>query len=179
MRREAFRHARERVLVAFDGVRLREQDGVVAPRDAFPPDDRGEFGERLHALPDRRHARLHVATVRRDRVETIRAEAVRNLADARQDRAVVLRAEHHAVDDLGIQLPARDFVREKRIPGQRIPLREPVQQPVREILDRVGPPAGINNHTSPPPSLRVSRVPIFIRTDGFSADRQTGRRRKI
>ena len=149
VRREAGRHACERLLVAFDGVRLREQDGVVAPRDAVPPDDRGEFRQRLHALVDAWHARLHVAAVRRDRVETIRAEAVRDLADARQDRAVVLRTEHHAVDDRRVQFPARDLVREERIPGQHIALREPVQQPVREILDRVGPPARINNHDLP------------------------------
>ena len=84
-------------------------------------------------------------------------EAVRDLMQPRQNGAVVLGAEHHAVHLVRSQFVARDLVREQGIAGEDIPFREAVQQPFGVVLDRVRAPACIEYHGCPP----VPTVPFM------------------
>ena len=101
VRRQRARHAIERFQVTLHGVRFGKQHGVVTPSHALRTYDARQLDERLYALVDGWHAWLDVAPIGGDGVVAVAVEAVGNFMQARQDGAVVLRAEHHAVDHIG------------------------------------------------------------------------------
>lgn len=106
MRRQRARHAIERFQVMLHGVRFGEQHGVVTPSHALRTHDARQLDECLHALVDGWYAWLDVAPVSGDGVVAVAVEAVGYFMQARQDGAVVLRAEHHAVDHIGRKFQA-------------------------------------------------------------------------
>ena len=132
--------------VLLDGVALGEQDGVVAPADALGSDLLLEGEQRINGGVDVGHAGLDVGSVGCDRVLEMRVEAVRDLVQARQDGGVVLGAELHAVDDRGVELVARDLVREEGVAHEDEPLLEPPEQPGRVVLHDVGALARADDH---------------------------------
>ena len=142
------------------GVAFAQKHRVIAPDNPLTPHDALELDERLDAHIDIWHPGLHIAPARGDGVEKIRVKAVRDLVQARQDRRVVLRAEHDAVHHRRIEFVARDLLWEARVSHQHISLGKPSEQPVRVILRGIRPPACVDDHVrSPPVTVPVPYAP--------------------
>ena len=139
-------HVRERIQMTTDRVFVRQQDWVVSPGDPLSPDRLGELHEGVDAVVHRRNTGLHIPAVRRDRVVEVRVEAVRYLVQPGQDRTVVLRTEHHAVNHRGVQLIAYDGPGEQGVARHDVPLGEAVEKPIRVVLDGVRPASSVDYH---------------------------------
>ena len=134
--------------VPLDRVVAREENGVVAPADALGSDDSLELVQRLDGVVDRRNARFDVSAVGGDGVLEVRVEPVGYRAKVRQERRVVFRAELYDVDERGVELVARDLVREQRVARQSIAFFEAFEQPRRIPLHRVRPRSRVDDHAS-------------------------------
>ena len=120
MRRQPCCHVIERFQMSLNCVRFCEQHGIVAPGHALLARDSRKFLQSLDAFLNRGHPWLHVAPISGDGVIAIRVEPIGYLVQPRQNGAVVLRTEHHAINHVGRKFQTRNLVREQGIARKRI-----------------------------------------------------------